>query len=169
MKALAKSFVYAWQGLLYTLRKERNMRIHFVISVYMYSFLFLFDFFELTNVEIAIIFIANTIVFMGELINTAIESTINLVEKKFNKFAKIAKDTAAAAVLVGAFFSVCIGAVLLWQPDAFKAMFEYYRTHIFMSVAFFISLVICLIFIFKEPDSEKKKGKDTQNRKVKNK
>lgn len=104
MKSLAKSFVYAWQGLLYCLRHERNMRIHLVIVLYMYAYLLGFDFFELNKIEFSIIFIANAIVFMGELINTAIESTIDLVEKKFRKMAKIAKDTAAAAVLVGAFF-----------------------------------------------------------------
>jgi diacylglycerol kinase (ATP) len=169
MKTLAKSFVYAWQGFLYCIKNERNMRIHFVIMVYMYSFLFFFDFFKLTKVEITVIFIANTIVFMGELINTAVESTINLVEKRYNKFAKIAKDTAAAAVLVGAVFSFAIGITLLWQPAAFRALYEYYKTHIFMLVALIISLVLSCFFIFSEDKNEKEKERRNQKRKVKNK
>ncbi|NLB37045.1 MAG: diacylglycerol kinase family protein [Clostridiales bacterium] len=156
MKALAKSFIYAWQGFRYCIKYERNMRIHFVIMVYMYSFLFAYDFFELTRVEISIIFIANTIVFMGELINTAVESTINLVEKRYNKFAKIAKDTAAAAVLVGAVFSVAVGIALLWQPAAFRALFEYYKNNILMLVALIVSIVLSCVFILAEPKSEKK-------------
>ncbi|HZJ77772.1 MAG TPA: diacylglycerol kinase family protein [Clostridia bacterium] len=165
MKSLAKSFAFAWRGFLYCLKNERNMRIHFVIMIYMYSFLFLFDFFTLTRVEIAIIFIANTIVFTSELFNTAIESTINLVEKRIHKLAKIAKDTAAASVLVGAFFAFAIGIVLLWQPDAFRAMFDYYKTNIFMLVAFVLSLFVSIIFIFCEPDT--KNERKPRNRKVK--
>ncbi len=151
MKSLAKSFVYAWQGLLYCLRHERNMRIHLVIVLYMYAYLLGFDFFELNKIEFSIIFIANAIVFMGELINTAIESTIDLVEKKFRKMAKIAKDTAAAAVLVGAFFSVAIGAALLWQPDAFKKLYDYYRGNPLMVFFLVLSLAVSLVYVMAGP------------------
>ena len=151
MKALAKSFVYAWQGFIYCLHNERNMRIHLVFTLYMYSFLVFFDFFKLSHVELSIIFIANAIVFMGELINTAFESAINLVEKKYNKMAKVAKDTAAAAVLVGAFFSVAIGVALLWQPEAFKKLYQYYTGNIFMLICLIISLVVSIIYILVGP------------------
>jgi diacylglycerol kinase len=151
MKALAKSFVYAWQGFIYCLHHERNMRIHLVFTLYMYSFLLFFDFFKLSNLELSVIFIANAIVFMGELLNTAIESTINLVEKKYNKMAKIAKDTAAAAVLVGAFFAVAIGIALLWQPEAFKKLYNYYIENIPMLISLFASLAVSVVYILTGP------------------
>lgn len=48
---------------------------------------------------------------MGELFNTAIEAVVDMAEEKFsekyNRLAKISKDTAAGAVLVGAIFAVC--------------------------------------------------------------
>ncbi|MBQ2774524.1 MAG: diacylglycerol kinase family protein [Clostridia bacterium] len=167
MKALLKSFVYAGKGIISCIRCERNMRIHFVCMVYMYCFLGLYDFFQVSRTQFAILFVANAIVMMGELINTSIESAVNLVEQKhnenYNKIAELAKDTAAGAVLIGAIFAVAVGIAILWQPVAFKAMFQYYKENIFMFVALVISIIISTIFIFAGPDkmlgiNKKKQG-----------
>ena len=103
------------------------MRVHLVCMIYMYSYLLIYDFFEVSRTQFAIIFIANAIVVMGELFNTAIEAVVDMAEEKFseryNRLAKISKDTAAGAVLVGAIFAVCTGIAILAQPDAFRAMF----------------------------------------------
>jgi diacylglycerol kinase len=107
MKALGMSFVYAIRGIFYCLHHERNMRIHFVCMAYMYFFLLGFDFFQLSRTQFAIIFLANAAVIMGELINTAVERTVDLHSKGKHPLAKAAKDTAAGAVLVAA-----IGAVV---------------------------------------------------------
>lgn len=152
MKALLRSFVYAWQGFRYCLRHERNMRIHLAFTLYMYSFLGFYDFFELTRHDYAVLFIANALVFMGELINTAFESTIDLLEKKYNKMAKIAKDTAAAAVLVGAFFAVAIGVALLWQPEAFQKLFAYYKDNPLWLAILIASLALSLVYILAGPE-----------------
>lgn len=167
MKALAKSFVYACQGFVYCLHNERNMRIHLAFTLYMYSFLLFFDFFVLSSLELAVLFIANTLVMMGELINTAVESTINLVEKKYNKMAKIAKDTAAAGVLIAAIFSVAIGVALLWQPEAFQKLFDYYAENTFMLVCLIASLAVSLIYILAGPLAVWRflKGKPDQTKK----
>ena len=77
------------------------MRIHLVCMIYMYSYLLIYDFFEVSRTQFAIIFIANAIVVMGELFNTAIEAVVDMAEEKFsekyNRLAKISKDTAAGA------------------------------------------------------------------------
>ena len=98
MKALGMSFVYAIRGIFYCLHHERNMRIHFVCMAYMYFFLLGFDFFQLSRTQFAIIFLANAAVIMGELINTAVERTVDLHSKGKHPLAKAAKDTAAGAV-----------------------------------------------------------------------
>ena len=90
------SFVYAIRGIFYCLHHERNMRIHFVCMAYMYFFLLGFDFFQLSRTQFAIIFLANAAVIMGELINTAVERTVDLHSKGKHPLAKAAKDTAAA-------------------------------------------------------------------------
>lgn len=152
MRPLLKSFSYAWKGLVHCLRYERNMRIHLVTVIYMYSFLLFFrDFFVVSKVELTIIFIANALVFMSELLNTAIEATINLLENNYNKMAKIAKDTAAAAVLTGAVFAFAIGIVVLWQPDAFKKLYAYYLDKPWMLAVLAASLAGAMIYIFAGP------------------
>lgn len=151
MKALAKSFVFACRGFIYCLHHERNMRIHLAFTLYMYSFLLFFDFFELSRTELAILFIANALVLMAELLNTAVETTIDLVEKKYNKMAKIAKDTAAAGVLVGAIFAVAIGVALLWQPAAFTNIIAYYTADTGMLAWLVASLCLSLVYIFAGP------------------
>lgn len=151
MKALAKSFVFACRGFVYCLHHERNMRIHLAFTLYMYAFLLFFDFFQLSRLELAVLFIANALVLMAELLNTAVETTIDLVEKKYNKLAKVAKDTAAASVLVGTVFAVAIGVALLWQPDAFDKLFRYYAANALMLTSLVASLILCLIYIFAGP------------------
>ena len=85
MKGLLKSFVYAGSGIITCIRQERNMRVHLVCMIYMYSYLLIYDFFEVSRTQFAIIFIANAIVVMGELFNTAIEAVVDMAEEKFSE------------------------------------------------------------------------------------
>ena len=120
------------------------MRVHLVCMIYMYSYLLIYDFFEVSRTQFAIIFIANAIVVMGELFNTAIEAVVDMAEEKFsekyNRLAKISKDTAAGAVLVGAIFAVCTGIAILAQP--------YYAEKPYMIAVLIASLVLSFTFIF---------------------
>ena len=152
MKGLLKSFVYAGSGIITCIRQERNMRVHLVCMIYMYSYLLIYDFFEVSRTQFAIIFIANAIVVMGELFNTAIEAVVDMAEEKFsekyNRLAKISKDTAAGAVLGGAIFAVCTGIAILAQPEAVSAMFAYYSEKPYMIAVLIASLVLSFTFIF---------------------
>ena len=149
MKSLIKSFGYAFSGIFKALRYERNMRIHFVCMIYMYSFLFVYDFFEITRTQLAVIFLANMAVVAAELINTAVERTVDLASEEYTENGKVAKDTAAGAVLVCAIFAVATGIAILGQPEAFSQMFLYYRENPVMLVVFILSLILATVFIFK--------------------
>lgn len=157
MKGLLKSFVYAGNGILWCLKNERNMRAHFSLCVYMYAYLLVYDFFVLTKTEWAIILLCNALVFSLEIVNTAIEKAVDLATEKQNPLAKISKDAAAGAVLVSAIFSVIVGIVILFQPDAFSAMTEYYRERIYLLVILALSLVLTFAFILKGIPCGKKK------------
>lgn len=157
MKGLLKSFVYAGNGILWCLKNERNMRAHFSLCVYMYAYLLIYDFFVLTKTEWAIILLCNALVFSLEIVNTAIEKAVDLATEKQNPLAKISKDAAAGAVLVSAIFSVIVGIVILFQPDAFMAMAEYYRERIYLLVILALSLVLTFAFILKGIPCGKKK------------
>lgn len=157
MKGLLKSFVYAGNGILWCLKNERNMRAHFSLCVYMYAYLLIYDFFTLSKTEWAIILLCNALVFSLEIVNTAVEKAVDLATEKQNPLAKISKDAAAGAVLVSAVFSVIVGLVILLQPDAFRAMAEYYKERIYLLVILALSLVLTFVFIIKGIPCGKKK------------
>lgn len=149
MKNLLKSFGYAFRGIFYTLKYERNMRIHFVCMVYMYSFLLIYDFFSVTTTQFAIIFLANAMVMAAELVNTAIERTVDLASEKRTQNGKVAKDAAAGAVLVCALFAVATGIAILFQPAAFRGLFNYYCEKPVMFAVLVISIALATVFIFR--------------------
>ena len=149
MKSLIKSFGYAFEGIFTAIKKERNMRIHIVCMIYMFFFLFAFDFFEITKNQLAILFIACGQVIAAELINTAIEAIIDSQGEEHTKHGKIAKDCAAGAVLIFTIFSVLCGVAIMYQPKAFGLLFAYFTENPVAIVLFAISVIIFTIFIFK--------------------
>lgn len=159
LRKFIKGFRYAGEGIVNTIIGERNMRVHTVCIIYMYSILGLTDWFTLTRTDWALIFIANAIVMSGELVNTAIEKVVDLVTQEYKPLAKAAKDAAAGAVLVGAIFAVCVGIAVLFQKEAFIQMFDYFRTHIVSLILFIISFIIAVIFMLKGFPSLKGKEK----------
>ena len=149
LKKFIKGFKYAGEGIINTVISERNMRVHIVCMIYMYSFLGLTDWFTLTRTDWALIFLANALVLALELINTAIENVVDLVTQEQRPLAKAAKDAAAGAVLVGAIFAVCVGLAVLFQKEAFAALYEYFKTHIIWLIVFIISFIISVLFMLK--------------------
>jgi diacylglycerol kinase (ATP) len=103
---LARSFDHAFQGLVWVFRHQRNMRIHLGLSVLV---LLAALFFNLSRVELLAVFSAIALVFMAELLNTAIETAIDLMTSEFDPRAKVAKDVAAAGALVAAVYAVLVG------------------------------------------------------------
>ena len=111
---LLKSFRYAWAGVYYAFITQRNFRIHTVIGTLAIS---LSVFLHLSSVEIAVICLTSGLVMALELLNTAIESVVDLtVKQSYHELAKIAKDCAAGAVLISAIASVFVAGSLLLPP-----------------------------------------------------
>lgn len=152
MSAFLKSFVYAFRGLIFPILNERNMRIHFCCLGYMAFFLLRYDFFQVSRTQAAVLAVAAALVIVAEYINTAIERAVDTASKgEISETARIAKDTAAGAVLAATFFSVIIGFIILFQPDAFKSMFNYYTENIFSFLLLLASLVVAVLFMFVSP------------------
>lgn len=148
LKKLFKSFGYAFEGIFTVIKNERNMRIHLTCLCYMLGFLCFSDWFELTKTDWAILLLACGAVISGEIINTAIENAVNLASREYTEYGKIAKDAAAGAVLVSAITAVAVGIIILFQPNAFKAMFEYFAANPLMLALFLLSIVPATLFIF---------------------
>lgn len=108
-KKIANSFKYAWQGIISAFNTERNMKIHVIIMllVILAGIIFKINIFEW--IICIICFMA---VIGGELINTSIETTVDIAMPERNEKAKLAKDVAAGAVLVLAIGSAIIGLVI---------------------------------------------------------
>lgn len=111
---LLVSFKYAWCGISYAFQTQRNFRIHVGVGTLAIS---LGIFLHLTPVEMAVIGLTSGLVLVMELLNTAIESVVDLtVKQSYHELAKIAKDCAAGAVLVSAMAAVLVAGALLLPP-----------------------------------------------------
>ena len=108
------SFKYAWAGLRYAFVTQRNFRLHTVIGTAAIS---LGIYFQRTTVEMAIIGLTIALVMTLELLNTALESVVDLtVKQSYHELAKIAKDCAAGAVLVSAIAAIFVAGLILLPP-----------------------------------------------------
>lgn len=145
MKAFFKAFVYAWQGIIYTVKTQRNFRFHIAVMVYVTAFSF---FYELTKGEYVILALTFSSVISAELINTAIEAAVDLCSPEYHKLAKLAKDTAAGAVLVTAIFAVIVGVMLFGDIAVIKEIFRYYGSHIPALVGLICSFAAAWVFVF---------------------
>nr|WP_249745306.1 diacylglycerol kinase family protein [Mesobacillus boroniphilus] len=106
---LASSFKFGFEGIAAAAAKERNVQIHLTISVFV---IFMGFVFSINKYEwIAIILAIGGMISM-EMMNTAIERTVDMYTKEYHPLAKQAKDIAAGAVLVFAIASVMIGFII---------------------------------------------------------
>lgn len=141
-KKIFDSFNYAFEGIIYTLRTQRNMRIHFIIAILV---LFFSIFFDLSKVETIVILITISLVIVAEMINTSIEATIDLITDKYHELAKIAKNVAAGAVLISAVNSIIVGYIIFYDKlDKLSVIF----IHKVKSMPMHIIFVSLLIVIF---------------------
>ena len=147
-KKLFMSFVYAFRGIFRTIKNERNLRIHLTCVTYMISILSLTDWFTLSRNDWAILVLCCGNVIGGEIVNTAIENAVNLASKEYTEYGKISKDAAAGAVLISAVTAVIVGIIILFQPEAFKAMYEYFMSNPAMFAVFVLSIIPATLFIF---------------------
>jgi diacylglycerol kinase len=95
------------------LRTQRNAWIHAVISLAVFA---LGLWLGLDRVAWAIVVLTVGLVWMAEFVNTALEAVVDLASPDLHPLAKVGKDVAAAAVLVGACTAVLVGLLILGPP-----------------------------------------------------
>ncbi|HJT58510.1 MAG TPA: diacylglycerol kinase family protein [Ktedonobacteraceae bacterium] len=100
------SFGFAFAGLWYALRTQRNMWVHIIIAILAIALGIVL---RISAVEFAMIFVAIAGVFIAEMFNTVFEVCVDLASPEYHPMAKIAKDVAAGAVLLSAMLAVVIG------------------------------------------------------------
>jgi len=107
------SFGYALAGWIYMLRRQKNTRIQAVASI---GIMAVALWLGVGAVRLALLILSITIVWMAEFVNAAVEAAINLSTTEFHPMAKVGKDVASAAVLLGVVASILIGILVLGPP-----------------------------------------------------
>ncbi|MCF6137963.1 diacylglycerol kinase family protein [Pseudalkalibacillus berkeleyi] len=113
MISILKSFLYAIEGVIDGGRNERNFKIHIVFAILTVSFAFLLNF-SLTKWFILLLTIG--IMLALELMNSAVERTVDLITEDYHPLAKQAKDLAAGSVFIFSVIAVIIGILLFAGP-----------------------------------------------------
>ena len=116
VKALIKSFQHAFCGILTSFVIGRNIKVHYIAAL---AAILGGLYFGISKVEFLIILLISAQVICLEMVNTAIERTVDLVTSEYHIYAKIAEDGAAGAVLVAAIFATIIGGII-FLPYIFK-------------------------------------------------
>lgn len=111
-RSIIDSFNYAVSGIILSIKTEKNMLIHYIIAILVLGLSLLFNF---TRVEFLILLFAISLVLTLEMINTAIEKTIDMITKEYHPYARIAKDIAAGAVLVASVNALLVGYLLFFD------------------------------------------------------
>ena len=107
-----KSFRYAFEGIIDGIKNETNFRV-MVISFLLV--LILNVFFKVTRMEWIITLLCSGVVLSSELLNSALESTLDVYTKEHHIRIKNAKDFAAGSVLIMSFISFVI-AIIIYIP-----------------------------------------------------
>jgi len=105
-RSLAESFSHAIDGVVHTIRNERNMIIHISAAIIV---VIVSAAFKISAIEFALVFLAIGLVLVSEILNTAIEAVVDMMVKEYREEARIAKDVAAGASFIAALIAVLIG------------------------------------------------------------
>jgi diacylglycerol kinase (ATP) len=103
------SFKYAFRGLKAVISSERNAKIHlgFAVLAVLLSLLM-----GVTAMEFLFVFSSIVMVFFSEIVNTAIEKSLDLISQENNHLVQLIKDMMAAAVLVTALGAIVVAGVV---------------------------------------------------------
>lgn len=110
---LVESFRFAFAGLWYALRTQRNTRIHLTIAA---GAIALGLWLGLTTTQWAVLALTIGFVLVSEMLNTVAETLVDLISPGYHPLAKTIKDVTAAAVLLGAIIAVIVGLLILGPP-----------------------------------------------------
>ncbi|SHJ45475.1 diacylglycerol kinase (ATP) [Hathewaya proteolytica DSM 3090] len=111
-KKLTESLNYAIMGIVQCIKRERNMQIHIIIAVLVIIFSLMTN---VSKLEFILVIFAISMVFITEMINTAMEKTLDAIINYTHPLVKVAKDISAGAVLIAAINAMIVGYIVFWQ------------------------------------------------------
>ncbi len=141
-RSTLKSFTWAFEGIVHTLRTQRNMKIHFAVA---FSVIIASLFFNLSRLELAVLLVTISFVLVAEMINTAVEAAIDTFGTSFDPAAKIAKDVAAGAVLISALNALVVAYLIFF--DKLEKPSEKLFNHVRQSPAHLTVIALVLVIL----------------------
>jgi len=141
---LIRSFGYAFRGLYRTTVEERNFRIHLTAVLFVTWFAFLY---EASPEQFTVLCLLYGAVLCLELINTALEKTVDLITDEYAKLAERAKDSSAAAVLISAIASVIVAVLTFRDPAHWSLVWD--KLHSPFRLGVFLILAVASLFFIK--------------------
>jgi diacylglycerol kinase (ATP) len=104
-----RNFKYAFRGLKEVIKSEKNAKIHVAMAVLALIACLIF---RISLIEFLFVFLSIVLVMFAEIINTAIEKTLDLISQENNHVVQLVKDMSAAAVLITAIGSIVVAGVV---------------------------------------------------------
>ncbi|MDY0234627.1 MAG: diacylglycerol kinase [Gudongella sp.] len=112
VKEFIDSFNYAISGILAALKLEKSLRVHYIAAI---TVMIASTLFNLSRIEFMILLFAVVLVVVLEMVNTAIEKTIDMITREYHPLARVVKDISAGAVLIATFNAVIVGYLLFYD------------------------------------------------------
>ena len=109
----AEAFRYAFAGLWYVMRTQRNAWLHAIATIVSVA---LGIWLQIERLEWALMVLAIGMVWLSEFINSALEAIVDLASPEIHPLARVGKDVGAAAVLIAAATAAAIGLFVLVPP-----------------------------------------------------
>lgn len=99
-------------GLIYAIKEQKNLKIQLFIALIVVIFSIAL---QINKIEMLFVCISICFVIFAEIVNTAIEKTVDLVTEEYNEKAKIAKDIAAGAVIIASLNAIIVGIIVFLE------------------------------------------------------
>lgn len=133
-------FKYAVRGLVHTIRTESHFRFHICAAV---GTLMFTEYYDFTKYDYAFLLLAIFLVLGAEIVNTAIEHTVDICTREYCDKAKWAKDASAGFVLVASIYALCTAFVLFWDTELLFASL----LNIFTRVKYIVFFILTFVFV----------------------
>lgn len=121
LRTRRKSFAWAINGLIYAFKTQPNIWGHAIATILV---VVVSIWLQISRFEWIAIIMAIGLVWVAELMNTVAETIVNISSPDKHPLARIAKDLAAAAVLITAIIAVAVGLIILGPPLLLKLGFD---------------------------------------------
>ncbi|MBA1337185.1 MAG: Diacylglycerol kinase [Firmicutes bacterium] len=144
VRKLIESFNYAISGVIYTLKTQRNMKIHFGVAILVLAVSLFMDF---SRLELLLLFFTISLVLVTEMINTSIEAAIDMITDSYHPLAKAAKNVAAGAVLISALNAIIVAYLIFFDrlyPLTFRVLWRVRQSPAHVT---FISLLLVILVV----------------------